>query len=320
MFMLNQVSALQNFKNNIFTSKSIRVGCAGLTAVALSLGTMEVLKRKDALTDFYYRQDNRDNVLKITNGFFSNSPSMKGISAALIKSEGIRTTIYNDASPNISYKVAQKNKVKGNYTVGIGHKISKQSGDLIENLQDDLKVAKKLTGMKVSTNVVDEKLSTEQITMLFVADLYKAEARAKQLTEGDLKDFPISQVCWDDLASAKKMALISIVFNTGHRKVAYYDGNPTKLLTNFRAGNWEKAQAEFDFWGPKGKVQENTIGKRYLEMFLVNDKNISDKSKEKLMKALNRAGFGFKNAEEANKYLEKKYDLQRQAFIKSDIW
>lgn len=284
-------------------SKGIKIGGGVIGAVGI-IGLAAYYVLKDAGWDHLDKDDNKESMKNLINRHMGDNKLQSALAPSLLNTEGIRTTIYNDNSPRINYKIAKLLNKKGYYTVGIGHMLTSQKGDLQEVLENDLREARKITGLNnVSVEVIDGQLNLEQVVMLFKSDLIKQEKVAKNLVEGKIDKFEDSKVKWDDLPLAKKVALVSLSFNTKQSSVKYNNGKPTNFLKYVRAGNWAEAQKEMDFW--RG-YPINTIAKRYLEMRLINDDKLDDDIKDILFQAVNKSGHHFKSKEEAIEYLDEK--------------
>ena len=285
-------------------SKGIKIGGGVIGAVGI-IGLAAYYVLKDAGWDHLDKDDNKESMKNLINRHMGDNKLQSALAPSLLNTEGIRTTIYNDKKPKINYKISKLFNMDGNYTVGVGHMLSSQKGDLQEVLAHDLREAQKITGLNnVSVEIIDGELTPEQMSMLLKADLIRHEKTAKGWVENDLDKFDEkSKVKWDELPLAKKVALVSLSFNTKQSSVKYNNGKPTNFLKHVRAGNWAEAQKEMDFW--RG-YPINTIAKRYLEMRLINDDKLDDDIKDILFQAVNKSGHHFKSKEEAIAFLEEK--------------
>ncbi|MDD3593471.1 MAG: hypothetical protein PHX18_02470 [Candidatus Gastranaerophilales bacterium] len=193
----------------------------------------------------------------------------KYLAQSLIRAhEEYRSDIYKDAT--------------GKYTTGYGHLITKQTGDIEANLEKDLETAKQHTKIQnISTKIEKGKPNTNQILMLFYSDMSAHEKNAISLAGGKEK--------WDKIPAAKQAAILSLCFNVGKGKIEKKkDGTPTNFITNFKNGDWEKAQDELDFYSAGGTTLSGLIKRRYVEKLLINDGKLTETSKKQLTTAYNK--------------------------------
>lgn len=217
-------------------------------------------------------------------------PQFSLINDILLISEGIESEIYYDS--------------KGKPTIGIGHLISHKKlseKEIWESglLEEQLVMAKRNTGLNISSKIDFRSLNKKQIFLLYYNDLIIKEQECKNLFKKDLKGYSENKVSWDDLTSAQKAALISLSFQVGASKIAYIEGKPTKLLSAIRDGDFDKAQLEFDY----SVSSSNNKKKRYIEMFLFGNGYVSPEAKKILFPEIKDKNLLEKKIKELEKIL-----------------
>ena len=218
--------------------------------------------------------------------------------------KNIKTFIKDNEGKESSTYIAPE----GNATIGYGHvlikqpafikKIAKSTNDkkkradslkealqesenkaaLKQEIESNMQDAAKLTGIgNVSIEVGDDlKLSDAQMELLLNADLKKAyNAMEKSIGKANL----------DKRTANEKQVALDLFYNAG--------GKAPKFIKAFKEGDMAKAQEELDFFTAKDKDGNKTyllglIRRSYSRMLLINNNELTDASKTKLLNAYNK--------------------------------